>query len=115
MKLPRKYLAMGELESALDDDLEVVDAETRRLLKVLHAVLTDFFHHEKWPADPGGQRLMLRLVKLIPLPHDLLHIIQDEASLRATGESIFHPEGILSDRLDPVKEAVWQARKSTKH
>jgi hypothetical protein len=113
--LPASYLALGERETALDSDLEVVDADTRRLLKILIAVLEELMDQGPPQADPGGQRLMRRIFKELPFPHDLVHLIEDEASLRATGESVFHPDGILDRDLDPLQEAVWQARQSIKH
>src|SRR5262245_56790186 len=104
--LPAYYRALGERETALDYDLEVVAAATRRLLKLLIAVLAECFEHfhPQLQVDPGGQRLMRRLLALIPLAHDLELIIRDEAALRATGESIFLPDEIAERDFGPGLE-----------
>jgi hypothetical protein len=117
--LPASYLALAERETALDHDLEVVDADTRRLLKLLLVVLAELIDGHllagfRLPADPGGQRLLRRLLAVIPFPSDLVHIIEDEASLRATGESIFLSDEVAERVFGPGLEHEL-ARKSTKH
>jgi len=114
--VPYYSLPPVERQAALDRDLEVVDDETRRLLKELLTVLAGCFDHfgdHLW-VDPAGARLMDRLLGSLPDHYDLAEIILDEAALRNTGQSAFLADEIAAREFGPALERE-RARKSTKH